>query len=104
MSDKKRLDKAIDALAEAMIPGFGAVYAATTSAAQMFEDAAAEINRLKAERKPIPVGEVVPEKMGDYLAYLPGAYGWEVLSYTDEWNTTYVVSHWLPLPADPEAT
>jgi len=40
MSDKKLLDKAIDALAEAMIPGFGAVYAATTSAAQMFEDAA----------------------------------------------------------------
>ena len=50
MSDKKGLDKAIDALAEAMVPGFGAAYAATTSAAQMLEDAAAEINRLKAAR------------------------------------------------------
>lgn len=68
----------------------------------------AEIDRLKAERRWIPVAERLPVAVGWYLAATAGYPLSEKLRYdpdegwTDDDGVPRKPSHWMPIPAPPE--
>ena len=72
----------------------------------------AEIERLKSERRWIPVSERLPHRLGIYLVYFPSERGGGILSslFFDnadgaEWVSCPAnrnVTHWMPLPTPPE--
>ncbi len=66
----------------------------------------AEIDRLKAERRWIPVSERLPEKRGAYYVYLSDDFGFRPdmdFFENGDWNSYTVgdVTHWMPPPAEP---
>ena len=74
----------------------------------MVEIAAAEIARLREERRWVSVGERLPLNSRAVIANVPSAYGPQEASFRDgKWYdgfgvTRHPVTHWMPLPPGPE--
>ena len=73
--------------------------------ADMVELAAAEIARLREERRWVPVGERLPKPGETVLMLMDGSdpvSGWyENGHFHNAYDTPYV-THWMPLPPGPE--
>jgi hypothetical protein len=73
--------------------------------ADMVDLAAAEIARLREERRWVPVGEMLPKPGETVLMLMDGldpVSGWyENGHFHNAYDTPYV-THWMPLPPGPE--
>lgn len=67
-----------------------------------------EIDRLRDERRWIPVWDRLPENAERVWAFVPGSYGPQEAQWVDDhWRDHFgrvrrPVTHWMPLPPGPE--
>lgn len=111
MTDRELIEDAREQ-AEGFSGKSGCVYTSEwyTRVADRLEALLAENERLKAQVSEwVSVDERLPEYVGDYLVVLDGTREMAVLffdkwppSWTDDDDTEYKVTHWMPTPFRPE--